>query len=165
MGDFPGQNIRTSKRPEQTAGQTPSSPRHSNLRITSGNFASFRHVARSFHVFKWSKRSSCRSTMADRPSGRPSTRSILSESGNKTRASGVVYPTSHEFPVFVNLFRPFVVLLHQTTVNQVTRPTRPHKRRTRTMLSRRWSTNEQLTCTGCFAYEPANTAPVRTLRL
>jgi len=85
--------------------------------------------------------------------------------GNKTRASAVSYTTNHEFPVFVNLFLPFVVLLHQTTVNQVTRPGGPHERRTKAMLSRRWSTNEQLTCTGCFAYEPANTAPVRTLRL
>ena len=90
---------------------------------------------------------------------------FFSESGNKTRASGVFYSTNHEFPVFVNLFLPFVVLLHQTTVNQVTRPSGPHERRTRTMLSRRWSTNEQLTCTGCFAYQPANTPPVRTLRL
>ena len=65
----------------------------------------------------------------------------------------------------MNLFLPFVVLLNQMTVNQVTRPPRPHERRTRMLLSRRWSTNDQLTCTGCFAYEPANTAPVRTLRL
>lgn len=34
-----------------------------------------------------------------------------------------------------------------------------------TMLSRRRSTNDQRRCTGRFAYEPANTAPVRTLRL
>ena len=49
---------------------------------------------------------------------------FFSESGNKTRASGVFYTTNQEFPVFVNLFHPFVVLLHQTTVNQVTRPRR-----------------------------------------
>jgi hypothetical protein len=62
-------------------------------------------------------------------------------------------------------FSTLVVLLHQTRVNQVTRPGGSHERRTRAMLSRTWSTNEQLTCTGCFAYEPAKTAPVRTLRL
>jgi len=90
---------------------------------------------------------------------------FFSAAGIRSRGSGVYNTANHEFTFFVNLFPPFVVLLHETTVNQVRWPGGPHECRTRAMLSRRWGTNEQLTCTGCFAYAPANTAPVHTLRL
>jgi hypothetical protein len=104
--------------------------------------------------------------MRGRAAKRQTARGIFPGTGNKTRASGVFYTTEHERSLPVNLFQPCAVLLNETAVNQVTWP--PPGRTSvgkNTMLSRRWSTNDQRRCTGQFAYEPANTVPVRTLRL